>query len=174
MPHALWQHTETGQLPSCHPEGFNEATQCSNRVSLFMCHSVPTHIKSPPCSVDDPSNPDMPPFKLLSLLGLAAIASVVYATTTCNVLDYGGVADNATDIGPAITKAYADCVSGATTTNPADTVLLVPSGTYAIKTPVTFEKAKYVTVQIDGELNLVFNPALGGNIFLFDHCNYGK
>ena len=139
-----------------------------------MCHSVPTHIKSPPCSVDDPSNPDMPPFKLLSLLGLAAIASVVYATTTCNVLDYGGVADNATDIGPAITKAYTDCVSGATTTNPADTVLLVPSGTYAIKTPVTFEKAKYVTVQIDGELNLVFNPALGGNIFLFDHCNYGK
>lgn len=116
----------------------------------------------------------MPPFKLLSLFLLTVLAPVSYATTTCNVLDYGGVADNATDIGPAITKAYADCVSGATTNNPVDTVLLVPPGTYAIETPVSFHKANYFTIEIDGELNLVFNPALGGNIFLFDRSDYGR
>lgn len=108
------------------------------------------------------------------LLLLTVVTSVACATKTCNVLNYGGVADNVTDIGPAITKAYTDCVRGATTMNPADTVLLVPSGTYALKTSVTFEHAGYFTIEIDGELYLAFDPSLRGNIFLFYRCNYGK
>ena len=116
----------------------------------------------------------MPSFKFSSLFLLTVVASVSYAVKTCNVLSYGGVADNATDIGPAITKAYTDCVSGATTNDPADTVLLVPSGTYAIETSVSLHKANNFTIEIDGELNLVFNPTLGGNIFVFDRSDCGK
>ena len=43
----------------------------------------------------------------------------------CNVLDYGAVADNATDIGPAILKAFSSCAStgGAT--------IYVPPGSYS-------------------------------------------
>ncbi|KAG6372802.1 pectin lyase fold/virulence factor [Boletus reticuloceps] len=111
-------------------------------------------------------------FKFSSLFLLIAVSSVAYAAKTCNVLDYGGVADNATDIGLAIIKAHADCVSGATTTDPADTVLLVPPGIYALKTFVYFEHPKYFTIEIDGELNLVFDPALRGNMFLFDRCDH--
>lgn len=44
-------------------------------------------------------------------------------TRVCNVLDYGGVADGATDIGPAITKAFA-CVTSGT----AGATLYVPAG----------------------------------------------
>jgi rhamnogalacturonan hydrolase len=45
----------------------------------------------------------------------------------CNILNYGGVADNATDIGPAISKAFTSCAStgGAT--------ILIPPGTYSCK-----------------------------------------
>lgn len=114
------------------------------------------------------------PFKLSSLLLLTAVASVAFATTTCNVLSYGGVADNATDIGPAITKAYADCVSQATTSDPADTVLLVPGGAYALKTSITFIHANNFTIEIDGELDLVFDPSLKGNLFLFASSENGK
>lgn len=115
----------------------------------------------------------MPSFKISPLLLLAALAAVAYAATMCNVLDYGGVADNATDIGPAIRKAYTDCVSRATTSNPADTVLLVPPGTYALNSSITLIKAKSFTIEIDGELHLVFNPELKGSMFLFYQCNHG-
>ncbi|KAG9315531.1 glycoside hydrolase family 28 protein [Chiua virens] len=37
---------------------------------------------------------------------------------------------------------------------------------------VSFRKGNYFTMEIDGELNLVFNPDLGGNIFLYDHCQH--
>lgn len=124
--------------------------------------------------MDSLALPGVPLFKLSSLFLLAAVASVAYATKICNVLDYGGIADNTTDIGQAITKAYADCVSGTTTSNPADTVLLVPSGTYALISPVTIIKAEFFTMEINGELNLVFNTMLAGNMFLFDRCNDGK
>lgn len=92
------------------------------------------------------SHTHMIPFKLSSLFLLTAIALVAFATTTYNVLSYGGAADDATDIGLAITKAYADCVSQATTSDPADTVLLVPEGTCALETPITFNNANYFTI----------------------------
>lgn len=55
-------------------------------------------------------------------------------STICNVLDYGGVADGETDIGPAITKAYSSCVSGNAAT------LYVPEGNYS---------CKYLTVSLE-------------------------
>lgn len=51
------------------------------------------------------------------------------AKKTCNVLNYGGVADGKTDLGPAITKAFAACKTGG--------VVVVPSGNYALATWVT-------------------------------------
>ncbi|KIJ60279.1 glycoside hydrolase family 28 protein [Hydnomerulius pinastri MD-312] len=104
------------------------------------------------------------------LLALAA-ASGAFAAKTCNVLNYGGVADNSTDIAPAIMSAYTNCVAGSTTSNPADTVLLVPSGTYALQTAVTLTNVADFTIEIDGALNLVFNASLTGTLFSFDDCN---
>ncbi|KAF8552768.1 pectin lyase-like protein [Imleria badia] len=113
----------------------------------------------------------------IKTLVLTVVSSVAYATTTWNVLNYGGAADNATDIAPAITKAYTDCGRGSTMTNPADTVLYVPPGTYALETYVTFEHADNFTIEIDGESHLAFNPSLRGNmpnrprLLRFDYCN---
>jgi len=108
-----------------------------------------------------------------STLGALALAATAQAATTCNVLSYGGKADNSTDVGPAILSAYNNCVVAHKTTNPADTILLVPSGNFALKTNVEFPNAvSYFTFEIDGNINIPFNPALAGNLFWFQHCNF--
>lgn len=43
----------------------------------------------------------------------------------CNILDYGGVADNKTDIGPAIKSAFSSCILGGGAT------LYIPPGSYS-------------------------------------------
>lgn len=49
-------------------------------------------------------------------------------TTICNVLNYGGVADNKTDIGPAILLAFSSCaIKGGAT-------LYIPPGSYSRET----------------------------------------
>lgn len=48
-------------------------------------------------------------------------------STICNILDYGAVADNATDVGPAITSAFSSCVKAGKTT------LYIPPGSYSRK-----------------------------------------
>lgn len=116
----------------------------------------------------------MPPFRSLHLFLLFTVVSVACAAKTCNVLDFDGVADNMTDIAPAVTKAYTECVSNATTSNPDDTILLVPAGTYALETQVNFVKGQNFSVEINGDLHLKFNSSLGGNMFLFHRCNHGK
>ncbi|KAH7925883.1 glycoside hydrolase family 28 protein [Leucogyrophana mollusca] len=103
------------------------------------------------------------------LLALSSL-SEVFALTTCNVLDYGGVADNSTDIAPAIMSAYTNCVASATTSDAVDTVLLVPAGTYALVTAVTLTNVADFTIEIDGDLNLIFNADLSGTLFSFDDC----
>lgn len=45
----------------------------------------------------------------------------------CNVLDYGAVADNKTDIGPAISSAFTSCVVGSKAT------LYIPPGSFSSK-----------------------------------------
>lgn len=127
------------------------------------------------CSVGSGSRyTSMLSFEFSSLFSPIAIASVAFATMTCNALSYGGTADNGTDIAPAITKAYVDCVLQVVTQGPADTVLLVPSGTYTLRTAVAFHKANYLTIVIDGHLNLAFDATLVGNMFLFTHCDYSE
>jgi rhamnogalacturonan hydrolase len=49
-------------------------------------------------------------------------------TKICNILNYGGVADNSTDIGPAIELAFSSCaITGAAT-------IYIPPGSYSRKT----------------------------------------
>ena len=49
-------------------------------------------------------------------------------TKICNILDYGGIADNSTDIGPAIELAFSSCaITGAAT-------IYIPPGSYSRKT----------------------------------------
>jgi rhamnogalacturonan hydrolase len=48
-------------------------------------------------------------------------------STVCNVLDYGAVADNSTDLGPAITEAFSECASGGGAT------IYIPPGSYSRK-----------------------------------------
>jgi len=50
-------------------------------------------------------------------------------STICNVLDYGAVADNKTDIGPAILKAFSSCASSGGAT------IYVPPGSYSSMCP---------------------------------------
>ncbi|EIW83573.1 glycoside hydrolase family 28 protein [Coniophora puteana RWD-64-598 SS2] len=110
-------------------------------------------------------------FSLARCLALLGSLTAVLAVTTCDVTDYGGVADNSTDLGPAITKAYSDCVSGATTSDASDTVLLVPSGDWAIATAVSLTSVSDFTLEINGAVYLVFNADLTGTIFSFDDCD---
>jgi len=76
----------------------------------------------------------VPAFLLYSLAKSAAVVDLTSVgpstplsakSTICNVLDYGGVADNKTDIGPAIKLAFSTCaVNGGAT-------LYIPPGSYS-------------------------------------------
>jgi rhamnogalacturonan hydrolase len=75
----------------------------------------------------------------LSLLGLtlaqhnAPVGPLTALSTKshiCNVKDYGGVPDNSTDVGLAITRAFKECIKDGST-------LVIPEGTWAIKSSVT-------------------------------------
>jgi rhamnogalacturonan hydrolase len=59
---------------------------------------------------------------------VGALTPLSSKTKVCNILDYGGVADNSTDIGPAIKSAFASCaISGRAT-------IYIPPGSYSRKT----------------------------------------
>lgn len=105
---------------------------------------------------------------MLYFLALLSFASVAWAVTTCNVLNYGAVANNATDLGPALLAAYSDCVESHVTTSAADTVLLVPSGNFLLESTVQFTEANYFTLTITGNIYLPFNPDLTGTMLTFD------
>ena len=53
-----------------------------------------------------------------------ALTPLSAKSTICNVLNYSAVADNKTDIGPTISKAFSSCVVGHAAT------LYVPPGNY--------------------------------------------
>ncbi|WWD21408.1 hypothetical protein CI109_105893 [Kwoniella shandongensis] len=65
--------------------------------------------------------------------------------TLCNVLDYGGVADNSTDISAAITATYKNCVAVNT-----GSILYVPPGTYALKNSVQIKHGANWAFRLDG------------------------
>ncbi|KAH9819216.1 family 28 glycoside hydrolase [Melampsora americana] len=94
----------------------------------------------------------------------------VSAVKTCNVLNFGAVANNKTDIGPAMMRAF-ECAQKSITNRASDTVLLVPAGNYRWASQVSFAKSKFITVTIHGYLYLPYDPKLQGNMMLFSHCN---
>ncbi|OJJ65902.1 hypothetical protein ASPBRDRAFT_667043 [Aspergillus brasiliensis CBS 101740] len=75
-------------------------------------------------------------------------------TIECNILDYGGVADNETDVATAIETTFTDCVLN----NPKSR-LVVPEGNYLIKRSVVLSNATNWAFQLDG----LITAAYGGN-----------
>ncbi|KAF8579989.1 glycoside hydrolase family 28 protein [Ramaria rubella] len=94
----------------------------------------------------------------------------ILAFIECNVLDYGAVADNTTDLGPALSKAWTDCVIPQATTVATDTLLYVPSGNFLLATTVTFDDAQNWNLHIAGSIFLPFNPSLTGTMLTFENC----
>jgi rhamnogalacturonan hydrolase len=97
-----------------------------------------------------------------------SLVSTVSAVTTCNVLNYGAVANNETDVGPAITKAYNDCVKPVGSGSISNVVLLIPSGNFLMNSTVTIDDASYMTFTITGNIYLPFNPDLSGTMIEFE------
>jgi len=100
---------------------------------------------------------------LLFVLIISLIGGV-HSAKTCSVLDYGGKADNRTDVGPAMLNAYKSCVSGT-----AGAVLLVPTGSYVLDSNVLLGGSNYV-VQIDGTITIAFNTKLAGTMIQWNNC----
>lgn len=100
---------------------------------------------------------------LLGLLGLsnAQLIGPVGPTTAledkiieCNVLDYGAVADNATDISTPLEAAFTECVL-----SQPGSRLVVPEGNYLINRSVVLSNATHWAFQLDG----LITAAYGGN-----------
>ncbi|KAJ5912397.1 CAZyme family GH28 [Penicillium tannophilum] len=72
----------------------------------------------------------------------------------CNILDYGAVADNKTDISTALETVFSDCVRK----NPGSR-LIVPEGEYLIERGVTLSNGTNWAFQLDG----LITAAYGGN-----------
>lgn len=72
----------------------------------------------------------------------------------CNILDYGAVADNSTDISTALETCFRDCVQK----NPGSR-LVVPEGEYLITRGVVLSNATNWAFQLDG----LITAAYGGN-----------
>ncbi|KAJ3162251.1 hypothetical protein HDU88_006734 [Geranomyces variabilis] len=71
-----------------------------------------------------------------------------------------------TDIGPIIIALYTSCVQ----LNPGST-LLIPAGQHSLQTNVQFSKPVPFTLRIDGDIEVPFNPKLGGTMLQFTRCN---
>ena len=106
---------------------------------------------------------------LWSLVSLAALfVAPTLAYVECNVLDYGAVADNSTDLGPAITKAYTDCVKGKTTGTPGDVLLYIPSGNYRLASNVLLDDVSDFEFHLAGYIYLPFDGSLTGTMIEFE------
>lgn len=105
---------------------------------------------------------------LAPLLANAQLSGSVGPTTTyatkaaskiCSVLDYGGVADNSTDIGPAITSAWDACKTNG--------VVYIPPGDYALDTWVTLTGGSSTAIRMDG---IIYRTGTdGGNMIFIEH-----
>lgn len=82
-------------------------------------------------------------------------------TKTCNVLNYGAVADGKTDLGPALSSAWSACRSGG--------LVWIPSGTYAMATWVSLNSGSSAAIQLDG--TIVRTGTAGGNMISFNGGN---
>ncbi|KAJ5740298.1 endo-rhamnogalacturonase F [Penicillium malachiteum] len=75
-------------------------------------------------------------------------------TIECNILDYGGVADNSTDVATAIESAFTECVQA----NPGSR-LIVPEGNYLVNRSIVLSNGTNWAFQLDG----LITAAYGGN-----------
>ncbi|KAJ5225035.1 hypothetical protein N7468_006260 [Penicillium chermesinum] len=100
---------------------------------------------------------------LVPLLATAQLSSPVGPTTSysmkanhkiCNVLNYGAVADNSTDVGTAISSAWDDCKTGG--------VVYIPSGDYALATWVDLTGGSSCAIVIDG---IIYRTGKDGGAF---------
>ncbi|OJJ08632.1 hypothetical protein ASPVEDRAFT_57663 [Aspergillus versicolor CBS 583.65] len=82
-------------------------------------------------------------------------------TKTCNVKDYGAVADKSTDIGPALSSAWEECSSGG--------VVYIPPGDYAISTWVKLSGCEACAIQLDGIIYRTGSD--GGNMIMIEHSS---
>lgn len=86
------------------------------------------------------------PLVLAQLTGpVGPLTPLAHKTKICNILDYGGVADNTTNVAPAIHKAFAECVQRS-----PGTVLYVPNGNYLVTESIVLANATNWAFQLDG------------------------
>ncbi|KAK1139183.1 hypothetical protein N8T08_001239 [Aspergillus melleus] len=83
------------------------------------------------------------------------------AVKTCNVLDYGAVADKSTDLGEPLLSAFNDCKSGG--------VVYIPEGDYAMSTWVKLANGKAWALQLDGTIYRTGTD--GGNMIMIEHTD---
>ncbi|KAJ5109423.1 hypothetical protein N7456_006098 [Penicillium angulare] len=105
---------------------------------------------------------------LAPLLATAQLSGSVGPTTSyaskadnkiCSVLDYGGVADNSTDVGPAISSAWDECKDGG--------VVYIPPGDYALDSWVTLTGGSSCAINLDG---IIYRTGTdGGNMIFIEH-----
>lgn len=82
------------------------------------------------------------------------------ATKTCDVTDYGAVAGSTTDVGAAISSAFAACQSGG--------VVIVPAGNYDMSTQITLSGGNAWALQLDGIISRT-GTIDGGNMIMIEH-----
>jgi hypothetical protein len=98
---------------------------------------------------------------LLSFIAVGQLIGPVGPTTDledknieCNILDYGAVADNKTDVSSALERVFSDCVRK----HPGSR-LVVPEGEYLIERGVTLSNGTNWAFQLDG----LITAAYGGD-----------
>jgi hypothetical protein len=80
------------------------------------------------------------------LIGLVGVRTSLHEKThICNILDFGGVVDNNTDVAPAITFAFDNCVKRHSRSR-----LVVPAGNYLLKQSVVLSNGTNWAWQLDG------------------------
>jgi len=80
-------------------------------------------------------------------------------------LDYGGKADNQTDLGPAVLSAYNGCVKGSN-----GNVLYIPTGLFLLKSNILLGGSGY-TLQLDGTITIAFDTSLAGTMLQWTDCS---
>ncbi|KAL3445995.1 pectin lyase fold/virulence factor [Aspergillus insuetus] len=99
--------------------------------------------------------------QLSGSVGPLTSASSKSQAKTCNIVDYGAVADKATDIGSALQSAWDDCSSGG--------VIYIPPGDYAMETWVTLSGGNACAIQLDG---IIYRTGTdGGNMIMIKHSS---
>ena len=80
--------------------------------------------------------------QLTGSVGPTTTRAAKLAKKQCSVLSYGGKADQKTDLGPALTAAWAACKTGGT--------VVIPAGNYLMTTQVNLSGGVGVAIQWDG------------------------